>query len=205
MNFHGIVLLIYTTIGFGCTYRFTNLTLKPTGGAQKIAVEAIFDTSRDVLPHDILWSEVQAAIIKSGKLILAPTNRADALLRLHLLTSTNEPTGTVEGIPFREDPSNIDTNMPPSTQEFSDLSRASRWAVREELNITVKAELISLKDGKILYSGIHKGAGNYLTARTTAQAQLKSHFLLLEEGRQATFGRISRDISRQIIGSLLQR
>ena len=64
-----------------CSYRFANPSIAPPPTVRSIAVEAVFDTGRRVLPHDLLWDSLQEAIIVSGKLRLAAPQVADAYLR----------------------------------------------------------------------------------------------------------------------------
>jgi len=44
-----VVILLITTILASCTYRFTNRHVAAPGGIRSIAIESIYDTSKEVL------------------------------------------------------------------------------------------------------------------------------------------------------------
>src|SRR3989338_6044213 len=67
-----------------CTYRFSNLYLQPPKGIHTLYIESIFDSSREVVPHEILWEKIQKAFALNGKLVLTPKVEADAYLRAHI-------------------------------------------------------------------------------------------------------------------------
>src|SRR5690606_27855960 len=67
-----------------CASRFTNEHVVKPEGIQTIAVEAVFDTSREVLPHEAFWGSLQTAFAANGHLQVVPQSDADALVRAHV-------------------------------------------------------------------------------------------------------------------------
>ena len=70
-----VLLLIFVMTGMlltsGCAYRFSNLHMKPPPGTKTIAIEAIYDTGKVAVPHEIIWEQLQKQFAINGRLRLA--------------------------------------------------------------------------------------------------------------------------------------
>src|SRR4051794_6895040 len=79
-----VLTAVLATLLSACAYRFTSEHTAPPAGVRTIAIEAIYDASREVIPRELLWESLQNAFAADGHIKLAPQSRADALLRAHI-------------------------------------------------------------------------------------------------------------------------
>src|SRR5436189_181600 len=84
LNIFKSLLYLSLTLMCGCVYRFTNKHIYVPDGAKTIAIAPIFDSSRIVVPHDILWFSLQQAFASSGHLSMASPAKADLFLQAHV-------------------------------------------------------------------------------------------------------------------------
>src|SRR5690606_35219325 len=118
----GLLLPIWLLLG-GCAYRFTNTAMKAPMGIQTIAVEAIYDTSREIFPHEELWSALQREIARNGRLMLTSQEEADALMVVTITNARVSPQGSPSKEALSKDPLITDTDKGNPSQ-FRNLRRA---------------------------------------------------------------------------------
>jgi hypothetical protein len=200
--------IIITSLGTSsCAYRFTNTHVTPPEGIQSISVEAVFDTSREVLAHELLWESIQAAIIKDGNLKLTNRSQADAILRVHIKKAHISPSGQSRnngaGADGR-DPRVFDYNTPPHPNQMRPLTQAGRFKDSATMKFVVKAEVVSLRTKSVLLKKNYSmSTGRYYA---TYQGNSKNNwFLRYVEAGDAAFEKASRKLASKIVQDLMVR
>ncbi len=185
-----------------CTYRLANSELKAPKGINKIYVEAVFDTSSKSLPHDLLWNELQRAVIDSGKVRLASRLDADAHLRTHITAANIIQMDPIDkDKKFREDPV-YQGGLPAPYRDYKDLNTAIKYANKETISISVDVELIDRRNGKAIFRK------NYPISRTypilnTGNVEAGNRYQRAEEAFESNFQQGSKSISVQILSDIL--
>lgn len=187
-----------------CAYRFTNQAMTPPQGMKKIAVEAIYDTSQTVLPHEILWKEIQDAIARNGHIILTSQEEADGILRIHLKTAEIASSGYPESDSQEYDEPKVTETIKPPPTEYRPITKASSWTTKESITFAIDVELWNLHTKKIIKKGSYSASDTFtsLFSKTT-QYQIQTHFLLYEEALKTAFKAQSKTISEKIVTDLL--
>lgn len=193
----------------GCAYRFTNKHVVRPEGIETIAVEAIYDTSREVLPHELLWKSLQDAFAADGHLRLAPQSAADALVRAHLRKASVLATGSI-GTPrdkeAERDPSPYDRAGPPRPEEFRELAKANVIRDQARMSLVVDVEVWSLRTKTKLLAKSYPVAGNFRTVHySLPSSSLPNDHLRLAEANEAEFKSLSEGIARSLVRDLLVR
>ncbi len=196
------LLLLLCLGGWHCTYRFSNLYLQPPNGIQTLYVEAIFDSSREVTPHEILWEKIQKAFALNGKLVLTPKAEADAYLRAHI-TKANVKQFDLDGHVSKNIiiPPIDDTGRYQPLSAYENLLAATRFSKKENLTLTVMVEVWDLRSKQKIWSqsytnsDFHKIVGLY-TAKESA-------YLYAEEGFEALFSALSQKTADSILHDFL--
>lgn len=192
-------------MGFGswhCTYRFSNLYLQPPKGIHTLYVESIFDSSREVTPHEILWEKIQRAFAVNGKMILTSKTEADAYLRAHIKTATVQQFD-LEGAVSKD----ISIPLVDSTGRYQPLSAyenllaATRFSKKESIALSVLVEVWDLRSKKLLWSQTYTGSDFHkIFGVYTAK---ESEYLYATEGYEAVFTAISGQIADNIVRDFL--
>lgn len=199
------MILIALLLG-GCVYRFTNLHVKPPQGIRAIAVEAVYDTTRNVLPHHLLWQNVQKEIALDGHLALVSQDEAEALLRLHLKWATLTPVAeSTVGNTDKKDPKVLDVENPPNYRKFNVLPRAGRAATKEVITILVETDLWNLKTGEEIFKRTYSMRSVDYPARHNSQDLEQVIFPWTMEAYNSQFDEITKRIGRRIVTDLLVR
>jgi hypothetical protein len=187
----------------GCVYRFTNQHIVLPPGIRTIAIEAVYDTSREVLPHDLLWEALQEAFAADGHLRVVSQGRADALVRAHITRASDGPTGSAESKGSLKDSKGIAIDqLQPS--DFRLLPEAGEFTTKQELSISVEVEVIDLRSRESLFNKSYQSLRTFRSFRSeTSVAQRKSHFLFFEEARAAKFSEMSKDIAKAVVRDFL--
>lgn len=192
-----------------CAYRFTNQHIVRPEGIKTIAVEAVYDTSREALPHEHLWKSLQAAFAGDGHLQLATQGKADALVRAHLRKAIVAPTGTPPGPPeIEKDPNPLTADRPPEPAEFRQITRqhSSKILDHAAMSIVVDVEVWSLRTRTLLlkqtYGGGQSFFANYYGLESSSNA---NDHLRFEEAIEARFKVIADTIARGVVRDLLVR
>ena len=186
-----------------CTYRFSNLYKKAPSGVQSLAIEAIYDSSKNIIPHEILWDSLQRQVITSGKIALAPTNRADALLRVQI-KNTERMQFNAEFFKETEDPKTFIsplTHFPYLPQEYIDAKVASYFAKWEKVAYIAHVEIWDLRTQKLLSQRVYPVAFD----RKTFHSITPNHhrYLYLTEGMENAFSSSAQTLAERIIGDFL--
>lgn len=201
---HGRFLLfsLIPAIQSSCTYRMANSELKAPRGVESIYVEAIFDTSSKSLPHDVLWNEIQRAVVDSGKVRLASKLDADAHLRSHITAATIVQMDPIDkDRKFRDDPV-YQGGIPAPYRDFKDLNTAIKYANKESISISVDVELIDRHTGKQLFRKVYPIARTY-PILNTSNIEAGNRFQRAEEAFESNFQQGSKTISVQILSDIL--
>lgn len=202
------VLFLWPLVFSGCAYRFTNERLVRPEGIRTIAVEAVFDTSREVLPHEVLWESLQSAFASDGHLRLVSQSQADALVRAHLKQATISATGTEQLNGPRKEPLPFNGNTPPSPSEYPTLTQASRYKDTAVLQTVVEVEVWNLWTRSLLFRQTYSLGENFRAVHQTKNGEFTTaanDFLRYDEAAMARFQNISRNIAQSVVRDLLVR
>lgn len=181
-----------------CVYRFSNSSLRPPEGIRSIAIEAVYDTSRDVIPHELIWSAIQREVARSGRLILSSHEEADALMTLWVSRSSVSPSGTPTRDPRSRDPiaSADSQSIPP---EFRDLRRAGSWTSDEQVGFTVEVEVHDLKSRRVIFKNIYDQTTAFKSLRAESITPIASGFLAYEEALQAKVKLLADQMAQRVV------
>ncbi|MDD9950661.1 MAG: hypothetical protein OXT67_03755 [Zetaproteobacteria bacterium] len=179
-----------------CQYRFTNLQIQAPGGMHSIAVEAVYDTSNHVEPHEVLWLALQEGIIRDGNLLLVSKENADLYAQIHLQKSSHTPKKPVNlsEDTYSEVRKKYPASSPPHIASFPNLRITPKYSVEEAWAYLVTVEIYNLKEQKRIFAKQYKLAEKYTTY--DPRGTLSSMFLAQEEkfeedlkGRASLWGR----------------
>lgn len=185
----------------GCAYRFSNISMNRPSRIKSVAVEAVYDSSKNVIPSEVLWMEVQKAIAALGKVKLTTVDRADAILLTHISSARGEPLEVSRAGPKRDPKFESIYSIDPG--KFRDLLRAGSWTNKHSIGVTVEVSLVDLRNREEVFHGTYGGDGNFFSISSGSEANISLHFLRFEESRYAQFRAISKTIAGQIAGSIL--
>ncbi len=186
----------------GCVYRFSNTAMRPPVGVRTIAVEAVYDVSREVIPHELLWSSVQRELVRSGRLMVTSQDEADAIMLITLSKASVNPTGTPSREPISRDPEVTETQKP-EPQEFRNLKRAGNRTTDEAVNMAITVEVHDLKTRAILFNRSYSAGTTFKSLRSEAITPASSAFLNYEEALQAKVKELSDQLASRIVADFL--
>ncbi len=197
----------------GCAYRFTNTQKRTPRGVKSVAVEAVYDTSREVLPHEALWLSLQQAIVSDGHLILVPVNEADALLRVHLKSARVDPTGSdlqndlsAKNTKKEKDPKAFSYGAPPLPNEFRNLTQTGQYRDKATISATVTVEMIHLVTHKTLLQKTYPLSTTFQAVHAASGITTKENdYLRFDEAERASFKSASDGLARQVLSDILIR
>jgi hypothetical protein len=188
----------------GCSYRFTNVDAVLPGGMRTIAIESVYDTSGEILPHGLLWREVQLAIARNSRFRVTNRSQADMLLRLHINSGVIAPSGSPEVVrKNRKDPKPYEFKEPPRPSDFDSLFLPSQFLKNETLAISVVTELWSARDKKIIFSSTYTESQEYNAIFPDINSPMDLQFIRAEEQSQNVFVQLSSKIASRFIRDLL--
>jgi hypothetical protein len=203
-----IAWLALSTVVSGCAYRFTNAHVQRPEGIRTIAIEAVYDTSREVLPHELFWEALQAAFAADGKLRLASQERADAYLRIHLKDAALVPAGSIVKNPPEQDPKLKGRVKPPEPTLFKPLGQAGEIKTFGQVRAEVEIEVWSLRTRSLLlrrtydltqqFRAVHGFGRDAVTTRS-------NDYLRYEESFDAKVKLMAQDLAGQVVRDLLVR
>jgi hypothetical protein len=189
----------------GCVYQFTNEHITRPEGIQTIAVEAVYDTSREVLPHELLWQALQDALGSSGYVRLAPQSSADALVRAHLRQATVAPLGgEKKNGQIDKDPS-LDSDEPPKPSEFQRLTQASEYRERGRLTMVVDVEVWSLRTRTLLMKRSYPLRSDFYAVQPSEVTPRGNNHLRYEEAIDVKFQLAAQAMSQRVVQDLFVR
>lgn len=200
-----IALTLIASIGLSsCVYRFTNLHVSAPEGIRTVSVEPIYDTSREILPHELLWEELQRTIAAEGHLMLASRSKADAILRVRIKNARFSPTGTVvKPQSMTKDPATISPSQEsmPSYREFRNLTEAAELMPSTAVLIEVDVQLWHLEKRTLLFEKNYVQSESFLSVRPSTSP--RNNHLRENEAFRADFGRMSKAIAEKVVADLL--
>jgi hypothetical protein len=135
-----------------CAYRFTNNYISRPNGMRTIAFESIYDTGKSPLPHEVLWEAVQREFARTNYLTVTSRERADGIVRIHILDSSYGPTGETTINEPKTDPETFKGGLPPRPRDFKQLTLPREYASHEFVNFTVRIELYNLKTAELVFT-----------------------------------------------------
>jgi len=202
-----ILLLVVPVFWLGCTYRFTNDSIVMPQGVRSIAVEAIFDTGREVVPHEILWESLQFALAADGHLKLVSQRDADALMRARIKSARISADGGEQHSGTKKDPKPYAADVPVATpDQFPNLAISGRYRDSARVSLELEIEVYHLHTRDLLFSQTYAGSEVFRAVHQTASRQFtvpENDFLRFEEASQAKFKDITRSIARQAVRDFL--
>lgn len=185
-----------------CAYRFTNVAMKPPPGIHTIAVEAVYDVSREVVPSELVWQSMQEEFARNGRLILTSKDQADALVLIRLNESTVRAIGTPEIEQTLLDPILQNTEIQ-AFDRYKNLKRSSANTVTEQVGLSFSVNVVNLKTREELFSKDYAFSGNFRSIRSTSTAARKTQYLLYEEALQATVKSLSDQLASNVVRDFL--
>lgn len=185
-----------------CVYRFSNTAMRPPVGVRTIAVEAVYDVSREVIPHELLWSAVQRELARSGRLMVTSQEEADAIMLITLSRASVNPTGTPSREPISRDPEVTETQKP-APQEFRNLKRAGNRTTDEAVNMAINVEVHDLKTRAVLFNRSYSAGTTFKSLRSETITPASSAFLNYEEALQAKVKELSDQLASRIVADFL--
>ena len=201
-----VLITAVISVSASCVYRFTNAHLQTPQNIHSIAIEGIYDTSRTPLPHEILWENLQAEFITSGRLAVVGVDKADAYLRVHVHNGEVNQYD-VYAPPKISEPDNVfatATGEAHPLSKYSNLRAADQYSRREVLSFALDVEVWSLRERKLLFQKTYQaGPVDYsiYDGRTAADLQ----FINAEEGFGALFDRVSKNLAQAIVTDFLSK
>lgn len=189
-----------------CAYRFTNKHVKRPEGIRTIAVEAVYDTSREVIPHEYLWAALQDAFAADGHLQLVSQSSADALVRAHIKQVTIAATGDPSvRDPATKEPSEIvhPDNTVEDPAKFRQLNQASELRETSLLTAFVEIEVWSLRTRTLLMRRNYPLSGTFKAWRGSKYTSIDNNWLRYQESADITFAKLARGAADQVVKDLL--
>lgn len=189
-------------ISSGCAYRFTNTAIRNPLGIQTLAVEAVWDDSREVIPHEELWTAVQREVIKNGRVTLTNQEEADALMVVSVTSAKVAPVGTPSQEAFDKDPpeSDVEKGKP---SDYRNLRRAGTWTTDEGITLSVHVNVYDLKSRAVLFSRDYSRGVTFKSFRPVSVTPTESVYLHYEEALDARFKDVSESLATSIVNDFL--
>ena len=199
----GIAVLVNTCIYLfqsGCAYRFSNASLSLPFSSQKLAIEGVYDTGEDVLPHQLLWFELQKSFAARGKMRLTSIDDADLVLRT-MIVKSHQASGNIE----RDKPDRdlvkgkeILTKGNPR-DNLINLSRAGSWTKNQGIAVVVNIEIWSMHTGKRVFSRKYDIGSGHKSMFGAEVAGIMSNYLLNEEGQYTAVRKLSKLLADKVV------
>lgn len=196
------LLFLMGTATSGCVYRFTNRHVSAPSNIKSIAVEAIYDTSKEVLPHELLWDAIQKSIARDGHLKLAAPRHADAIILTHIYQASVGATGSITAHPITQDP-NVTNPETVNPSQFRDLQIAGETTSQEQINVGVEIRVIDLRTQKVLLNKRYTRNQKFKSAR--AGSSPNGFFLIYDEALRNKFRLMSESIASAMLDDLFIR
>ncbi|MBC7532926.1 MAG: hypothetical protein H7318_15235 [Oligoflexus sp.] len=197
----GICLLLPIISG-ACAYRFTNTAMRNPLGIQTLAVESVWDSSREVIPHELLWSAVQREIVKNGRVTLTNQEEADALMVVTITGARVNPAGTPSQEALSKDPPESDTDKK-NPEDYRNIRRAGTWTTDEAVTVGVHVNVYDLKSRALLFNRNYSSGITFKSLRPVTITPTESAFLHYDESLEARFKAVSDTLAHSIVNDFL--
>lgn len=197
-----------------CTYRLTNSNISPPHGIRTIAVESVFDTGGEVIPHDQFWSQLQRAFAANGHLKVVSASEADALARMHIRQTTivksgervtpdrdKEASGALKS---KKDPElYAGQSDPPAPGLLRDLSRAGDVFRKDNTIVVIDVEVWDLSTRSLILQRQYATNAEVFGLRLNAPREVA--FLRHDEALDAGLSKAAKQIAETVVTDLLVR
>lgn len=188
----------------GCTYRFTNIQAKAPAGINSIAVEAIYDTTQKVIPHEILWESLQREFIKDGRLKVTDSDSADAYLKLQII-AFDTSLSVESDIGKKEDDitgelSDLDSVDP---RNLRNLNIASTIAEQESQQFIVQVEIWDLNNQQLLHKKNYQASSGLYRIHDNTTTH-ENRFLRAEEAMKVGFQNAADNLARNVVRDFIR-
>lgn len=205
----------------GCAYRLTNLHIQNPGDIQTIAIESVFDTGGQVIPHEHLWDQLQRAFAANGHLKLAPASSADALVRAHIRLATVENAGGLTDTPAdvlyaKKDPDIYAGQSQPwaltGPASLRDLTTASKYYSKDATTFTVDIEVWNLETHGLMLQRTYTGRSEAwaIVGQTVDRKAINPYLqdMILprhDETQDRNMASVAKQIAENVVTDLLVR
>lgn len=202
-------MLIVSLISVSCAYRFTGKYTVPPAGIKTIAIESIYNTSREPVHHELLWTALQEEIAKDGVLRVTDRKKADALLRIHLNSGDTVTGGPLDFVGKNANDRNKDfdpynLSSPPNPNEFRKLGKAREIRDSYHYKARINVELIHLRTKEMLFKSSYLLSTNNFSARQSGTSVANAN-LRFSENKDYALQYASQKVSQNIIQDILVR
>ena len=182
--------------------------MAPPEGVTSIAVEAVYDTSREVVPHELLWRSLQEAFAANGRLRLTSPDHADVLLRSHLtwarVSPPASPTPVDSDSTQKKDPAiPFDELVQRNPATFRNLTRGGSFSTNENIQMKVEVEIWNLKSKDRIFTRSYSVGGSFISIRDEARAGISTQYLLYDEALRKRFLIMSQSIAERVVSDFL--
>lgn len=178
--------------------------MKSPAGLRNLAIEAVYDTGEEVLPHHLLWGELFRSFVARGKMRITSVDDADLLVRAHIFKSESLPGNLRRDTVIKDKFHGNDIFKTTSVQsQFKNLLRAGSWTTSQSLSMKVNIEVWNLKTHQKIFERSYDGGGGFLSFRANSSTNIMSQFLQAEESRYNSFRQTSRMIAEKVVSDLL--
>lgn len=186
----------------GCAYRFTNTHIYVPNGARTIAIAPVFDSSRMVFPHDILWNSLQQAFASSGHLTLTSASKADLFLQTHVkgAASSEYETDAKSTVPDPNMFIDPKTSQPYSPRNYVDLHSSDNYSKRERLNLSVIVEVWDLRNKALMLKKEYPLSGDF--DMFAIQFTPESQYIRNEENMEFLISSLARTFAKNVVTDL---
>ncbi|MCX6105781.1 MAG: hypothetical protein NTY08_08140 [Proteobacteria bacterium] len=207
------VFAVFLELVNSCAYRFTNQHLRPPAGVHSVAVEAVFDTSREVLPHEMLWQSLQRAFAADGHWHLVGQSQADALIRAHIREASVAAVGSnldndlnSQGVVKIKDPEPFSGGPPPLPSDFRQLTQAGKFRDQGSLTTVVEIEAWNLNTRQLISRRVYPVTTGFraLHAASGITTTFNDH-LRYEEASREAFKHMSDNIAKDFVNGIFVR
>lgn len=196
---------------FGCAYRLTNLHIQNPDNIHSIAIESIFDTGSQVIPHEQMWDQLQRAFAANGHLKITSAKHADALLRAHIKTTAIDKSGDLvdrNSANTRRDPDIFEGKNPQppllgSNGPLRDLTTAPRFYTKDATTFVVDVEVWNLETRQLLLQRTYTGRTEAIAVTQTLQQDLA--FIRHDEIQDRSMTNVAKQIAETVVTDLLVR
>ncbi len=186
-----------------CAYRFTNIAMKPPPGVQSIAVEPVYDTSREVISHELLWHAIQAEFARNGRIQLTTRDQADALMTVHIEAATIAPSGSPTGSKGTVDPNVEGRQILNDPYSYKQLNRAGFSTNTESISYQVNVKVHNLFTKEVIFDRDYTASGSFRSVRAESVATANTGYILYDEALDTRTASISDYIARRIVTDFL--
>lgn len=193
-----ISLLVFVLIT-SCVYRFTNQHVRIPDGGRTVAIAPIYNTSRIVLPHDLLWDALQKAFAGDGHLLLSSQKKADFYVQTHVHDARAFEFETDSSSAVQA-PNFLDVGNPIAPKDYVNMHSAVLYSKREGLVFQVAIEIWDLRTKTLLLKKVYPLSAqfNMLAQQSTEE----SRYIRNEESFELLFVGQAKTLARQVVTDL---